>query len=85
MSGKTESDSKEEAYADRNLAVAALALACARLGHTVSIFPSGQVSWHLPSSLASILGLPFYRGMWDGHDLEEKRRRHRRLPRRGRE
>jgi hypothetical protein len=37
--------------------------------------PFGQVSWHLPAAeLAPYVFRP-YEGTWDGHDVEEKRRR----------
>ena len=89
MAGKLESDSLEEAYFDRNQAVQALGRMAQRLRFRVGLkpnekdpdwpilmidLPTGQVSWHLPRT--EIVGKwPEYEGEWDGHDLEEKRRR----------
>ena len=87
--GKTQSDTLQEAYFDRNQAVLALAAQARAQGLRVGLredphepdypvlmidFPTGQASWHLPRK--EIVGeWPAYPGNWDGHDLDEKRRR----------
>lgn len=81
----------DEAYFDRNQAVLALARLALDGGHSVGlgIDPSepdwpvlyidlpgaGQVSWHLPATEVDLSSWPRYPGVWDGHDVEEKRRR----------
>ena len=86
---KTESDTLQEAYRDRNLAVMALAQICLDNGFKVGLnlnlddpkwpilfidLPDGQVSWHLPKD--EIIGSwPTYYGPWDGHSLIEKQGR----------
>lgn len=87
--GKTQSNSKEDAYLDRNLAVLALAKLARMQGYTMGIqhdpktpdwpilyidLPTGQVSYHLPKDLIEGEWDEYVDG-WDGHDLEEKRRR----------
>ncbi len=82
---KTES-TPDEAYLDRNLAVQALAKMAEKFGYVVGIkddpqwpilyinFPTGQVSWHIPRN-EMVCSFPPYDGEWDGHDVEEKRKR----------
>ncbi len=84
--GKTESDSMDEAYFDRNQLVQAMAKMAVKLGYNVGIksypkypiiyieLPTGQVSWHIPRK-ELIVELPEYIGVWDNHDLDEKRKR----------
>jgi hypothetical protein len=84
--GKTESDSMEEAYLDRNQLVQAMAKMAVKLGYNAGIkhdpewpiiyieLPTGQVSWHIPRK-ELIVELPEYSGVWDNHDLDEKRKR----------
>ncbi len=83
---KTTSDSKQEAYYDRNLAVMALARLAEKQGYSVGIshdpnepdwpvlmidLPTGQVGWHLPKD--ELQGnWSSYKKDWDGHSLEEK-------------
>ena len=76
----------EEAYHDRNLAIQAAAMMAEKLGYRVGVkddpewpilyidLPTGQVSWHLPSS-ELVRNFPSYIGEWDRHDVMEKRRR----------
>ena len=87
--GKTQSETLQEAYFDRNQAVLALARLAQAQGLTVGLradaqepdypvlmvdLPTGQVSWHLPKH--EVIGVwPAYQGPWDGHDLDEKRKR----------
>ena len=89
MTDKTQSDTLQEAYHDRNLAVMALARLAMAFGFPAGLhvdpdepdwpvlmvdLPSGQVSWHLPKT--EIIGpWPMYDGDWDGHTLEEKQAR----------
>ena len=75
-----------EAYLDRNLAVQALAKMAEKCGYMVGIkddpewptlyidLPTGQVSWHIPRNEVAC-SFPPYGGEWDGHDVEEKRKR----------
>ena len=86
---KNTSDSKQEAYYDRNLAVMALAKLAEKQGYSIGIsydpnepdwpvlmidLPTGQVGWHLPKD--ELVGnWPSYTKEWDGHSLEEKRNR----------
>ena len=82
---KIESTS-DEAYLDRNLCVQALAKMAQKLGFNTGIkedpewpvlyidLPTGQVSWHIREK-ELLIDLPEYNGKWDGHDLQEKRRR----------
>ena len=75
-----------EAYLDRNLAVQALAKMGEKCGYKVGIkddpewpilyinLPTGQVSWHIPKS-EMVCCFPPYSGKWDGHDVDEKRKR----------
>ncbi|MCL4332906.1 MAG: hypothetical protein M1162_05265 [Candidatus Thermoplasmatota archaeon] len=86
MNGSCES-TPDEAYLDRNLAVQVLARMAIQLGYKVGVrdrgkdwpilyvdLPTGQVSWHLPSS--ELIGnFPEYDVVWDGHNVEEKRGR----------
>ncbi len=84
-----QSNSKEEAYLDRNLVVMTLAKLAKQQGYPVGIkqdpqqpewpvimidLPSGQVSWHIPVT-ELIDFLPDYQGEWDGHTLQQKRER----------
>ena len=94
---RLESETKEDAYLDRNLAV----LALLKMAHApprkvgkgvekdgwVPLYlelPEGQVSWHLPVALVKEI-FPLYEEMdlieWDGHDVGEKRERLRRFVR----
>ena len=84
-----QSNSIEDAYLDRNLAVMALAKLAQKQGYQVGIMqdpqqpgwpvimidlPTGQVGWHLPKS--ELIGTwPEYDQAWDGHNLKEKRQR----------
>lgn len=84
-----QSNSKDDAYYDRNQAVMVLAKLALQLGYKAGLridpnepdwpvmmieLPSGQVGWHLPKG--EIVGdWPAYDGEWDGHSLAEKRRR----------
>jgi len=86
---KLQSDTLEEAYEDRNLAVMLLARLAllqtwpmgvredpAEPGWSLLFIdlPCGQVSWHLPTE--EIVGKwPHYDKGWDGHSLWEKRQR----------
>lgn len=91
---RTESNTLQDAYCDRNQAAMLAARLAWMLGYTVGwkdneddpdwpiLFvelPTGQVSWHVPrDEAAGPMGstLPFsYWGQWDGHTVEEKRRR----------
>ena len=86
---KTQSDTLEEAYFDRNQAV----LLAARLARTLGLrtgwhtdpdepgwpvlfieLPTGQVSWHIPKAEADTWHPIWFSG-WDGHTLEQKRER----------
>lgn len=86
----TQSSTLEDAYFDRNLLALAFARMALDRGWTAGIrldpddpdwpvlyvdTPHGQVSWHLPSRDFDLSFLPSYGREWDGHDLEEKRRR----------
>lgn len=84
-----QSNSKDDAYFDRNQAVMALAKLAMQQGYKTGIcidpsepdwpvlmidLPSGQVGWHLPKS--ELIGTwPEYDQAWDGHNLNEKRQR----------
>ena len=83
-----ESDSKDEAYFDRNQAAMAFAKLADESGFIVGVkktddldwmllfvdLPQGQISWHLPTK--ELVGIWFeYFDDWDGHDLSEKRLR----------
>ncbi len=84
-----QSNSKEDAYLDRNLAVMALAKLAKQQGYSVGIkqdpqepgwpvimidLPTGQVGWHIPESELCGAGLE-YHGDWDVHTLNKKRQR----------
>jgi hypothetical protein len=89
VSGRTESDSRDDAYLDRNLLAVALVRMAYERGFEVGRgpevdgyvalyvqLPAGQVSWHVPVHMVP----PDFHDIlppanWDGHDLEEKRRR----------
>lgn len=88
MKEKAQSNSKEEAYYDRNQAVMALAVLAMQQGYTVGVsddpdekeykvltidLPTGQVGWHLPKN--DLENWPQYDKPWDGHLLPEKRNR----------
>jgi hypothetical protein len=89
MSGKFESDSKDEAYEDRNLAVIALATMASERGYPVGlgnnnagwvavyiILPTGQVSWHVPDRMIpKWLEENHEEIPFDGHDIDLKRHR----------
>ena len=76
----------DEAYLDRNLCVQVMTRMAQKLGYNVGVkengdwpilyidLPTGQVSWHIPAA-ELVRALPEYNGKWDGHDLEEKRKR----------
>ncbi|MCK9398064.1 MAG: hypothetical protein M0Q44_21065 [Methylobacter sp.] len=84
-----QSNSKDDAYFDRNQAVMALAKLAMQQGYKAGIridpnepdwpvlmidLPSGQVGWHLPKN--ELVGAwPEYDKAWDGHNLNEKRQR----------
>ena len=83
------SNSKEDAYFDRNQAVMAMAKLAIQQCYTVGVtydpdlpdwpvltidLPNGQVGWHIPKN--ELVGQwPEYEKQWDGHDLQEKRER----------
>ncbi|WP_448872440.1 hypothetical protein [Desulfobulbus propionicus] len=85
----TQSSTLDDAYFDRNQAVMAMARMALQLGYKVGLrvdpaepdwpvlmidLPTGQVGYHLPKT--EVLGeWPAYDQDWDGHGLEEKRRR----------
>ena len=84
-----QSSTLDDAYFDRNQAVMALGRMAQRLGYKVGLkedpnepdwpvlmidLPTGQVGWHLPKD--DVVGdWPEYDGEWDGHTLDEKRKR----------
>ncbi|MDH4317173.1 MAG: hypothetical protein OEV64_02175 [Desulfobulbaceae bacterium] len=84
-----QSSTLNDAYFDRNQAVMALARLAKKLGWEVGLktdpaepdwpvlmidLPTGQVGYHLPKN--EIVGeWPEYTKEWDGHSLEDKRRR----------
>lgn len=84
-----QSSTLDDAYFDRNQAVQAMARLAAAKGFRAGLrtdpnepdwpvlmidLPTGQVGWHLPK--AEIVGTwPEYLDPWDGHSLEEKRKR----------
>jgi hypothetical protein len=81
-----ESSTLDDTYFDRNQAAMALARCAIRLGFRVGVkpdpewpilfidLPVGQVTWHIPS--AELVGEWLdYVGEWDGHTLDEKRKR----------
>lgn len=86
---ETTSTTKEDAYYDRNQAIMALAKLAIQQGYTVGVkidpnepnwpvlmvdLPTGQVGWHLPKD--ELIGeWPEYKKEWDGHTLNEKRKR----------
>ncbi len=80
----------EEAYFDRNQLALAFARMALRAGWTAGLgvepedsdwpvlyvdTPEGQISWHLPASEVDLETWPNYPGSWDGHDVDQKRRR----------
>ena len=83
--GKLES-TPDEAYLDRNLCVQAMVKMAMKLGYGAGIkedskwpilyidLPTGQVSWHIPKN-EIVCHFPKYQGKWDGHSVEEKRKR----------
>ena len=86
---ENQSSGIDEAYFDRNQAVQLLARTAWLLGWPMGVrrdpdepdwpvlmidLPSGQVSWHIKAD--ELIGMwPAYPGEWDGHSLDEKRRR----------
>ena len=76
----------DEAYLDRNLCVQAMVKMAKKLGYSAGIkedskwpvlymdFPTGQISWHIPKN-EIVCHFPKYQGKWDGHSVEEKRKR----------
>ena len=78
--------SPDEAYLDRNLCVQAMVKMAQKLGFNTGLkedpewpilyidLPTGQVSWHIPKQ-EILTDFPEYNGKWDGHNLQEKRRR----------
>lgn len=84
-----QSSTLDDAYFDRNQAVQAMARLSMAMGFRAGLrtdpdepdwpvlmidLPTGQVGWHLPK--AEIVGVwPEYPDPWDGHSLEEKRKR----------
>ena len=87
---QTQSSTLDDAYFDRNLLALAFARMALDRGWTAGVrtdpddpdwpilyvdTPHGQVSWHLPAREFDLSAWPAYPGTWDGHDLEEKRRR----------
>ena len=89
MTDKTQSDTLQEVYYDRNLVVMAFAKLAQARGFQVGLrldpdepdwpvlmidLPSGQVSWHLPA--AEVIGdWSEYTDEWDSHTLVEKQER----------
>ncbi len=85
----TFSNSKEEAYQDRNLAVMALAKLAKLQGYSVGVkldpeqpdwpvimidLPTGQVGWHIP--VKELTGdWAEFSDEWDGHSIQEKHKR----------
>ena len=81
------SNTLDDAYFDRNQAAQGFAWLAGEAGYNYGVdrkdaewpilrvdLPSGQVSWHIPA--AELIGdWPAYEGDWDGHTLEEKRKR----------
>jgi len=89
MTEKTTSDSKDDAYFDRNQAILLAAKLAQQQGYIVGIakdpkepdwpvvmldLPTGQVGWHI-SKKELTLQLPDYQKAWDGHNLKDKRQR----------
>lgn len=87
---QNQSSTLDDAYFDRNLLALAFARLALERGWTAGVLtdeaepgwpvlyvdtPQGQVSWHLPAREVDAARWPVYPGKWDGHDLEEKRRR----------
>ncbi len=86
---KNQSNSKDDAYFDRNQAVQVMAKMARQLGMKVGLrqdidepgwpvlmidLPTGQVGYHLPED--QVVGdWPEYDQEWDGHSLAEKRDR----------
>ena len=76
----------DEAHYDRNLCVQAMLKMAQKLGFNTGLkedpewpilyidLPTGQVSWHIPKQ-EILTDVPEYNGKWDGHNLQEKRRR----------
>jgi hypothetical protein len=76
----------DEAYYDRNLCVQAMLKMAQKLGFITGLkedpewpilyidLPTGQVSWHIPKQ-EILTDFPEYNEKWDGHNLQEKRRR----------
>lgn len=77
----------DHAYYDRNQVVEVMAIMASKLENNYGIkrvndewgivyvdLPTGQVSYHIPLSNLNA-HLPEYQGEWDGHKLDEKRKR----------
>ena len=76
----------DDAYYDRNLCVQAMLKMAQKLGFITGLkedpewpilyidLPTGQVSWHIPKQ-EILTDFPEYNEKWDGHNLQEKRRR----------
>ncbi len=89
INNQTQSSTLDDAYFDRNQAILALGRLALKLGYNAGLkadpaepdwpvlmidLPTGQVGWHLPKD--EVLGeWPEYKAEWDGHTLEEKRKR----------
>lgn len=86
---ENQSDSKDDAYFDRNQAVQLMAKLAHKLGMKVGLrtdpkepgwpvlmidLPTGQVGYHLPQEQV-VCEWPEYDREWDGHSLTEKRER----------
>lgn len=86
---RTQSSTLQDAYTDRNQAALLAAHLARMLGmktgwHIDHIepewpvlfieLPTGQVSWHIPKAEAGAYHPVWFDG-WDGHTVEEKRRR----------
>lgn len=84
-----QSSTLQDAYYDRNLVVQALVTLACEAGYLVGMridpdepdwpilfieLDNGQVSWHVPKA-ELLCSFPDNCIVWDGHDLEEKRRR----------
>ena len=86
---KNQSNSKDDAYFDRNQAVQVMAKMARQLGMKIGLrqdtdkpdwpvlmidLPTGQVGYHLPRD--QVIGeWPEYEKEWDGHSLADKRKR----------
>lgn len=91
LGAKFESDSKDEAYYDRNLAIQLAAYLAYRDGFNVGVrdrdsdwpiiqieLPTGQITYHIPKDELLLLNERRFREPalpWDGHSLRVKQER----------